>query len=71
MDESTAIEVLHQCIKVPPDTKMANGASARANATVAADAIDTCPKCGAAAWVNIDCDLCTVCFRLLNEVSHD
>ena len=28
------------------------------------DEIMTCPKCGAEAWCNIDCDLCKVCIEI-------
>lgn len=62
--EKRAVEVLKCALAWEPDARLIGNVRAADIAALAAGAIDTCPKCGATAWVNIDCDLCTVCFSL-------
>lgn len=63
-NEAVAVELLRTAIKHDPDAILVGGVSAKDLARFAASIIGTCPKCGATAWVNIDCDLCGVCSSL-------
>lgn len=65
--EANAVEMLKCAIGWDPDARLVGNVRAQDVARVAARVIDTCPKCGATAWVNIDCDLCCVCHALLHE----
>jgi hypothetical protein len=62
--EAVASAVLRNCLTWRPDTVLLTGVTAAELAGLAASSIDTCPKCGATAWVNIDCDLCLVATSL-------
>ena len=62
--EAIAVDVLQCAITHEPDVRLMGNVRAEDVARLAAHHIDTCPKCGATAWVNIDCDLCTLCHRL-------
>lgn len=65
--EACAVEVLACAIAWPPATRLLGNVRAADIASLCAHLIDTCPKCGATAWVNIDCDLCNVCSSLRYE----
>jgi hypothetical protein len=65
--EAIATDMLKCAIGWDPAAKVIGNVSAADVARVAAHVIGTCPKCGATAWVNIDCDLCNVCHGLLHE----
>jgi|GEM_PF-6905250 len=65
--EKLAVDLLARCISVPPQTNVLAGMTAQDLASLAAHVIDTCPKCGATAWVNIDCDLCSTCHRITRD----
>lgn len=62
--EACAVEVLRCALSHNPNARLIGNVRAIDIAALAAAAIDTCPKCGATAWVNIDCDLCSVCHSL-------
>lgn len=62
--EGTAVEALKCCLAWEPDARILGNVRAVELAAILVDLINTCPKCGSTAWVNIDCDLCGVCHRL-------
>lgn len=64
--EQVAVDVLHCAISHEPNVCLLGNVIASEVAALAAFVIDSCPKCGATAWVNIDCDLCLVCSQLLH-----
>lgn len=67
MIESIASKVLLECIALPIEEEVLKGVTARELATLAAHNIDTCPECGATAWVNISCDMCSLASELLGD----
>lgn len=56
--EATAIELLNTAIHWERDARLIGNLRACEIAALAASIITCCPKCGAEAWVDIDCDLC-------------
>jgi hypothetical protein len=56
--EQIAVDALKCAISWEPGARLLGNVTAQEVARLAAPHIDTCPKCGATAWVNIDCDLC-------------
>lgn len=60
--EQIAIELLRHCVThgILMPLPILGGLTALDLASLAVSQIDTCPKCGATAWVNIDCELCAV-----------
>lgn len=64
MNEATAVETLKCCLAWDPGARVLGNVRAIDLAALMVKLIDTCPKCGATAWVNIDCDLCGVCHDL-------
>lgn len=62
--ESIARDVLCCAISHDPDARLIGNVRASEVAALAAREIMTCPKCGAEAWVNIDCDLCLIAGQL-------
>jgi hypothetical protein len=62
--EKVAIEVLRCALAWEPDVCVVGNVMAMELAVLAASAIGTCPKCGATAWTDIDCDLCTTIAEL-------
>jgi len=64
--EAVAVDVLRCALAWEPNACLLGNVMASEIAALAASAIDTCPKCGATAWVNIDCDLCLVVVSLRN-----
>lgn len=62
-----ARELLQCALSWEPGVRLLGNVTARDIAALAARAIITCPKCGAEAWANIDCDLCLFCSELLQE----
>lgn len=65
--ERIAADILACAITHEPGVRLMGNVRADDIARLAAHHIDTCPKCGATAWVNIDCDLCTACHELLSD----
>lgn len=63
--EAVAVDVLRCALAWEPNVCLIGNVMACEIAALAASAIDTCPKCGATAWVNIDCDLCMVVGQLM------
>jgi len=59
-----AIDVLLCALAWEPNVCLIGNVMASEIAALAASTMTTCPKCGAEAWVNIDCDLCTICSAL-------
>ncbi len=64
MSERVAVDVLKCALSWDPEVRLLGNVTAREIAALAAKAITTCPKCGAEAWVNIDCDLCLMVAQL-------
>lgn len=62
--EQIAVETLKCALSWAPDARLVGNVKASELATLAAHIIDTCPQCGATAWVNIDCTLCGICHEL-------
>jgi hypothetical protein len=60
-----AREVLRCALAWEPNVCLIGNVMAAEIAALAAHEIITCPKCGAEAWCNIDCDLCLTCSALL------
>lgn len=58
--ETIAVDVLRCAMAWEPDAKLIGNVTARDVARLAVSAIDTCPSCGATAFVNIDCMLCNI-----------
>lgn len=58
--EAVAADVIQSALAWAPDARLIGNVTARELATMAARLIDTCPRCGACAWVNIDCVMCNV-----------
>lgn len=65
--EAVAVETLKCAMTWAPDARLVGNVRASDIAALAAAAINTCPKCGATAWVNIDCPLCGICHALLHD----
>ena len=64
--EAVAVAVLRYALAWEPNVCLLGNIMASEIAALAASALDTCPKCGSTAWVNIDCDLCLVVTSLRN-----
>lgn len=56
--EQIAVDVIQCALGWEPDVRLIGNVKASEIALLASMVIDTCPKCGSTAWVNIDCDLC-------------
>ena len=69
--EKVAVELLRTVLKNAPGAEVVGQVTAVDLAKLASRLVDTCPICGATAWVNIDCDLCNVCAKLKNEDAAD
>ena len=67
--EAIAVDVLKCAISWESGVCLVGNVTAREIAVLAAHQIDTCPKCGATAWVNIDCDLCGVVGAIVEDAS--
>lgn len=67
--EAVAVGIVRAVIQFPPYEHPFPGVTAKDMLTLMAGLINTCPKCGATAWVNIDCDLCTACHKLKAEAN--
>ena len=65
--ESIAINVLKCALAWEPDVCLLGNITAAEIATLAASKLTACPKCGAEPYVNIDCDLCSLCSSLLES----
>lgn len=64
--ETIAVDVLRCAISHEPDSRLIGNVTAAELVRLCAAEVMTCPKCGAEAWVNIDCDLCLVVSQLAN-----
>lgn len=65
--KAVAVEVLRCALAWEPNVCLLGNVMESEIAALAASDIDTCPKCGATAWVNIDCDLCLMVTALLES----
>ena len=63
--EKIAVEVLKFALSVQPEACLIGNVTSQELAALAARHILTCPKCGATAWCDIDCDLCCLCSWLV------
>jgi hypothetical protein len=63
--EAVAVEVMRCALSHEPNACLLGNVMASEIAALAASAIDSCPKCGAVAWVNIDCDVCMIVGQLM------
>jgi hypothetical protein len=59
-----ALAILKRALSVKPDACLVGDVMACELAMLAAWHVPQCPKCGAEAWCNIDCDLCALCSEL-------
>lgn len=57
--EQIALDVLRCAVSHAPDVRLIGNVRADEVLLLAADSILTCPNCGAEAWCNIDCPLCS------------
>lgn len=62
--ESIAADVLGCAIAHEPDSRLVGNVTAAEIVRLCAGHVMTCPRCGAEAWVNIDCDLCLIVGQL-------
>ncbi len=62
--EACAVEILKCAFAWEPEARILGEVRAADIAALAAHLVDTCPRCGSTAWVNIDCPLCTLCHEL-------
>lgn len=62
--EAIAADVLQCAIAHDPDSRLIGNVTAAEIVRLCASEVMTCPKCGAEAWVNIDCDMCLVVGQL-------
>lgn len=69
--ERMAVEILNWALDHDPMAILIGSVRANEVAALAARSIDTCPECGAIAWVNIDCDLCCICSALTGKNVHN
>lgn len=63
--EDIARDVLRCALAWQPEARIAGNVTACEVALLAARQLTSCPKCGAEAWVNIDCDICRLCADLV------
>lgn len=59
--EEIAVDVLQCAMSWEPGARLVGNVTAAEMVTLSAVSVLTCPKCGSEAWVNIDCDLCSLC----------
>ena len=64
--EVAAVEILRCALGWEPEARILENVRACEVARLAANAIMTCPACGAEAWVNIDCETCLVVGKLVS-----
>jgi hypothetical protein len=64
--DAIAREALRCALAWEPNVTLVGNVMASELAALAASTLITCPKCGAEAWCDIDCDLCLVCSALMN-----
>lgn len=63
--EAVAAEMLRCAFSWEMDARLIGNLTAAEIASVAAASLTQCPRCGAEAWVNIDCWVCLACSQLL------
>lgn len=64
---SIAEEMLACALKWDPDARPLGNIKAVEIVALAGSKLLLCPKCGAEAWVNTDCDLCELIGKLLGK----
>lgn len=64
--EAIALDALRCAISHEPDSRLIGNVTAAEVVRLCAREVMTCPKCGAEAWVNIDCDLCLIVGQIAN-----
>ena len=64
--QAVALDVLKCALSHEPGVRLIGNVTAAEVAALAAGVVTTCPKCGAEAWVNIDCSLCSTCALLIS-----
>lgn len=69
--DKIAVDVLRGAIKMDRDARVLGNVTAAELAAIVAPIVDTCPKCGATAWVDIDCELCNALSALLREPDRE
>lgn len=62
-----ASDVLKCALSWDPEARPIGDVTARELAKLAAHEVTTCPRCGAEAWVNIDCAVCGAMSALEEE----
>ena len=65
--EAIAVDLLRCVLTHEMNSCLLGNVTALEIAILCASMIDTCPLCGATAWVDIDCDLCSLCSELQNR----
>jgi len=65
--EAIAVELLRHVLTLEVNSCPLGDVTALEIAILCASMIDTCPLCGATAWVDNDCDLCELCTTLKNR----
>jgi hypothetical protein len=65
--EKTAVELLGCAMAHEPGSRLLGNIRALDIAMLCMHIITTCPKCGAEAWVNIDCMLCRIACDMERE----
>jgi hypothetical protein len=68
--EAIAVELLRAAVAWEPEARVIANVTAHNLALFVVRHIHTCPKCGACAGVNIDCDLCGVISGLEAEIEQ-
>lgn len=63
--EAIARDVLACALAWEPEVRIIGNVTAVEVALLAARQLMSCPKCGAEAWTNIDCDICRMCGDLV------
>jgi hypothetical protein len=58
--DQIAADILQCAVTHAPASRLIGNVTAMEIAALVVPLLIVCPKCGAEAWVNIDCDLCAV-----------
>lgn len=65
--DEIALDILKCAMSHATDVRLIGNVLAEEIALLASEHVVTCPNCGAEAWCNIDCTLCTVIGALQAE----
>lgn len=65
--EVIAVNVLKHVVCLDANSNIFDGVTAKELGKLAGYVIITCPKCGATAWCDVDCDLCSTMNNVLYE----